>query len=145
MVPVPRSARWQTGSRLEVTALAPASPAARHKSPARHLGADLDSSIASVVSRLSPCSCKNERRVHRLGCRCSAGELRAGRYHLGPVVPLPGTERTRRFRPKLRWELIGCGLHGHELVGTDAAEVRPEDHLVVREDRRPAVVQMPQM
>ena len=46
---------------------------------------------------------------------------------------MPGTERTRRFRPKLRWELIGCGLHGHELVGTDAAAVRPEDHLLVRE------------
>lgn len=53
----------------------------------------------------------------------------------GPAVlaALPGTERTRRFRPKLRWELLGCGLHGHELVGTDAAEVRPEDHLFVRE------------
>jgi uncharacterized membrane protein (DUF2068 family) len=37
------------------------------------------------------------------------------------------------LRPKLRWELIGCGLHGHELVGTDAAEVRLEDHLLVRE------------
>jgi uncharacterized membrane protein (DUF2068 family) len=46
---------------------------------------------------------------------------------------LPGTERTKRFRPRLRWELIGCGLHGHELVGTDAAEVRPQDHLLVRE------------
>ncbi len=49
------------------------------------------------------------------------------------LARLPGTERTRRFRPKLRWELIGCGLHGHELVGTDAEEVRPEDHLLVRE------------
>ena len=49
-----------------------------------------------------------------------------------PPLP-PGTERTRRFRPKLRYELIGCGLHGHELVGTDAMEVRPQDHLVVRE------------
>ncbi|MGA3351701.1 MAG: DUF2127 domain-containing protein [Acidimicrobiales bacterium] len=49
------------------------------------------------------------------------------------LAHLPGTERTRRFRPRLRWELIGCGLHGHELVGTDAAEVRPEDHLLVRE------------
>jgi len=49
------------------------------------------------------------------------------------LARLPGTERTRRFRPRLRWELIGCGLHGHELVGTDAAEVRPEDHLLVRE------------
>ncbi|MGO9335082.1 MAG: DUF2127 domain-containing protein [Acidimicrobiales bacterium] len=49
------------------------------------------------------------------------------------LARLPGTERTRRLRPKLRWELIGCGLHGHELVGTDAAEVRLEDHLLVRE------------
>jgi uncharacterized membrane protein (DUF2068 family) len=49
------------------------------------------------------------------------------------LARLPGTERTRRFRPKLRWELIGCGLHGHELVGTDAALVRPQDDVVVRE------------
>jgi uncharacterized membrane protein (DUF2068 family) len=49
------------------------------------------------------------------------------------LARLPGTERTKRFRPKLRWELIGCGLHGHELVGTDAAEVRLEDHILVRE------------
>src|SRR6059058_23675 len=46
----------------------------------------------------------------------------------------PGTERPRRFRPKLRYELIGCGLHGHELLGTDVAEVRPEDALLVRAD-----------
>jgi uncharacterized membrane protein (DUF2068 family) len=46
----------------------------------------------------------------------------------------PGTERPRRFRPKLRYELIGCGLHGHELLGTDVAQVRPEDALVVRTD-----------
>jgi len=52
---------------------------------------------------------------------------------LSELARLPGTERTKRFRPKLRWELLGCGLHGHELVGTDAAQVRPEDHLVVRE------------
>jgi uncharacterized membrane protein (DUF2068 family) len=49
------------------------------------------------------------------------------------LAHLPGTERTKRFRPRLRWELIGCGLHGHELVGTDAAVVRPEDNLLVRE------------
>jgi uncharacterized membrane protein (DUF2068 family) len=48
-------------------------------------------------------------------------------------VPPPGTEQPRRFRPKLRYELIGCGLHGHELLGTDAAELRPEDELVARE------------
>jgi len=45
----------------------------------------------------------------------------------------PGTEKPRRFRPKLRYELIGCGLHGHELLGTDAAALRPEDELFARE------------
>jgi uncharacterized membrane protein (DUF2068 family) len=48
-------------------------------------------------------------------------------------VPPPGTEQPRRFRPKLRYELIGCGLHGHELLGTDAAELRTEDELFARE------------
>src|SRR5690349_3861075 len=46
----------------------------------------------------------------------------------------PGTERPRRFRPRLRYELIGCGLHGHELLGTDVAHVRHEDALVLRVD-----------
>jgi uncharacterized membrane protein (DUF2068 family) len=45
----------------------------------------------------------------------------------------PGTERPRRYRPKLRYELIGCGLHGHELLGTDVAELRGGDHLFARE------------
>jgi uncharacterized membrane protein (DUF2068 family) len=45
----------------------------------------------------------------------------------------PGSERPRRFRPKLRYELIGCGLHGHELLGTDAAALRPEDAIFARE------------
>jgi uncharacterized membrane protein (DUF2068 family) len=31
------------------------------------------------------------------------------------------------------WELLGCAVHGHALVGTDAAQVRAEDALVVRE------------
>jgi uncharacterized membrane protein (DUF2068 family) len=48
-------------------------------------------------------------------------------------VPPPGTERPRRYRPKLRYELIGCGLHGHELLGTDAAALRAEDELFARE------------
>jgi uncharacterized membrane protein (DUF2068 family) len=48
------------------------------------------------------------------------------------VVP-PGTADRRRHRPRIDWELIDCGLHGHVLVGTDAAEVRAEDHLLVRE------------
>ena len=45
----------------------------------------------------------------------------------------PGTQSPRRWRPRLHWELLLCGLRGHELVGTDAAEVRPEDALLVRE------------
>jgi uncharacterized membrane protein (DUF2068 family) len=50
-----------------------------------------------------------------------------------PAGNPPGTESPQRFRPKLRYELIGCGLHGHELIGTEAAHVRPEDALIVRE------------
>jgi uncharacterized membrane protein (DUF2068 family) len=49
------------------------------------------------------------------------------------VPPPPGTEQPRRFRPKLRYELIGCGLHGHALLGTDAAALRPEDAIFARE------------
>jgi uncharacterized membrane protein (DUF2068 family) len=45
----------------------------------------------------------------------------------------PGTEQPRRFRQRLRYELIGCGLHGHELLGTDTAELRPEDEVVARD------------
>ncbi|MFY9931986.1 MAG: DUF2127 domain-containing protein [Streptosporangiaceae bacterium] len=48
-------------------------------------------------------------------------------------TPPPGTEKTRRYLPRLRYELIGCGLHGHELLGTDTAELRPDDALFVRE------------
>ena len=51
----------------------------------------------------------------------------------GLVAPPPGTERPRRYRPKLRYELIDCGLHGHELLGTDAARLRDEDALFARE------------
>jgi uncharacterized membrane protein (DUF2068 family) len=47
---------------------------------------------------------------------------------LGP----PGTQAPRRRR-ELDWELISCGFQGHRLVGTDAAEVRPQDELVVRD------------
>jgi uncharacterized membrane protein (DUF2068 family) len=48
-------------------------------------------------------------------------------------VAAPGTEKPRRFRPKLRYELIGCGLHGHEILGTDAAALRPQDEIFARE------------
>ncbi len=50
----------------------------------------------------------------------------------GAVVP-PGAERPRRYLPKLRYELIDCGLHGHMLLGATAAALRPEDGLFARE------------
>lgn len=46
----------------------------------------------------------------------------------------PGTEEIQRFLPKLRYELIGCGLNGHELLGTHARHIRAKDHLFVREN-----------
>lgn len=48
----------------------------------------------------------------------------------------PGAERPRRFRPRLRYELVGCGLHGHELVGTDLPDI-PEDYRLVAFDDGP--------
>ena len=41
----------------------------------------------------------------------------------------PGTVRPSRFRPRFHWELLVCGTRGHELVGADAARLRPEDEL----------------
>jgi uncharacterized membrane protein (DUF2068 family) len=51
----------------------------------------------------------------------------------GTLLAAPGTERPRRYLPKLRYELVGCGLHGHELLGTDAAALRAEDSLFARD------------
>jgi uncharacterized membrane protein (DUF2068 family) len=45
----------------------------------------------------------------------------------------PGTVKPSRFRPRFHWELLVCGVRGHELIGTDAAEVRPQDAVVVRQ------------
>lgn len=45
----------------------------------------------------------------------------------------PGTDPTPRPRRKIDWELVDCGFHGHELVGTDAAQLREEDALVARD------------
>ena len=44
---------------------------------------------------------------------------------------LPGTG-TSRYLPRFHWELLVCGLRGHELVGTDAAQLRPEDAALAR-------------
>lgn len=49
-------------------------------------------------------------------------------------APAPGTvDRPARFRPRLRYELVDCGVHGHALVGMDVRQVREQDGLVVRE------------
>ena len=46
----------------------------------------------------------------------------------------PGVRaRPARFVPRLHWELLVCGIAGHELMALDAGHVRPEDALVVRE------------
>src|ERR1700720_3731364 len=47
--------------------------------------------------------------------------------------PAPPGAVKRQFVPKFHYELIVCGLRGHELVGTDAAEVRVLDGAFVRE------------
>lgn len=47
---------------------------------------------------------------------------------------LPGVALVEpsRFRPRLHYELLVCGISGHELIGVDARELRPDDALVAR-------------
>ena len=49
------------------------------------------------------------------------------------AATLPGLAKPRRFRPRFHYELLACGLRGHELIGTDAAELRSADAIVARE------------
>ena len=42
-------------------------------------------------------------------------------------LPGPGIRR------EIGWELVVCGWRGHELVGTDARELRPADAVIARE------------
>ena len=51
----------------------------------------------------------------------------------GASLAASGTERPRRYLPTLRYELISCGLHGHELLGTEAGSLRQQDSLYARE------------
>jgi uncharacterized membrane protein (DUF2068 family) len=44
-----------------------------------------------------------------------------------------GGRASHELRTHYRYELLSCGLHGHLLVGTDAAELRPVDGLIARE------------
>jgi uncharacterized membrane protein (DUF2068 family) len=52
----------------------------------------------------------------------------------GRVPHPPGTARPKRFRPQLHYELLVCGVRGHELLGTDVRELGPEDAIVARAD-----------
>jgi uncharacterized membrane protein (DUF2068 family) len=45
----------------------------------------------------------------------------------------PGTQQPRRRR-QLDWELIVCGIKGHEIVGREAANLREQDALIVRDE-----------
>ena len=45
----------------------------------------------------------------------------------------PGTVRPSRVLPRFHYELLACGLRGHELVGTDVARVEPRDAVVAFE------------
>ncbi len=48
--------------------------------------------------------------------------------------PLPGVELVEpsRFRPRFHYELLVCGFRGHELIGIDSRDLRPEDRPVAR-------------
>ena len=47
---------------------------------------------------------------------------------------LPGVrERPRRFVPRLHYELLACGVAGHQLVGMDVRSLDPSDDLVAFE------------
>lgn len=45
----------------------------------------------------------------------------------------PGAHPQPRARRRVHWELVACGWEGHALIGTDAAELRPQDELYARE------------
>jgi uncharacterized membrane protein (DUF2068 family) len=51
-----------------------------------------------------------------------------------PMERPPGADHGRRPRRRIDWELVACGWRGHVLNGLDAAEIRPVDAMIVRED-----------
>jgi uncharacterized membrane protein (DUF2068 family) len=48
------------------------------------------------------------------------------------IEHLPGSQPLGHRH--VQWELFVCGLRGHALAGTDAAELRPDDAILARED-----------
>lgn len=71
--------------------------------------------------------------VEQLGPADGGGALPPGPLPHTQPGAAPGTVRRKRYRPRVDYELISCGLHGHVLVGLDVAEVRPSDADVLRE------------
>jgi uncharacterized membrane protein (DUF2068 family) len=57
----------------------------------------------------------------------------SGQPEPGLPSPPPGTQDARKRR-QLDWELISCGLQGHRLIGTDAAQLRPQDEPLARDE-----------
>jgi uncharacterized membrane protein (DUF2068 family) len=56
------------------------------------------------------------------------------------VRAAPGVrQKPSRFVPRFHWELLACGVAGHELLGTDARTLRPPDAIVARDDPDGAV------
>jgi uncharacterized membrane protein (DUF2068 family) len=99
-----------------------------------------DNPPADVTQGLDVNVCLTFRREMRKAVGMTAAEsphteapkLPAPLPHTVPA-PVPGTVARRRFWPRIDYELISCGLHGHELVGVDALEVRESDRDVVRQ------------
>ncbi len=50
-------------------------------------------------------------------------------------TPLPGVDLVEpsRFRPRFHYELLVCGLSGHELIGVDARDLRDDEGVIARE------------
>ncbi len=46
------------------------------------------------------------------------------------------TIKPTRYLPRFHWELLVCGVRGHRVIGTDVAELAPEDAVVAFDDGR---------
>src|SRR5205085_1540045 len=44
--------------------------------------------------------------------------------------------RPDRYLPRFHWELLGCGVRGHRVIGAGVEELRPEDAVVAFDDER---------
>ncbi len=50
------------------------------------------------------------------------------------LKPAPGTRQSGQGRRRhVSYELLSCGISGHEFAGTDAARLRPEDSIFARD------------